>query len=278
LLVVEDGVARVDRSVITKLGQGVGETGRLHPDAIARTLHALRQHVAEARGLGAQPFATGTSALRDAANRDDFLLPAREVLGSDVRILSGEEEAVRTFRGALLGLPGISGRCTVVDIGGGSTEIVVGAGRSIESKVSHQIGAVRLAERFLRSDPPAPTEIDALRAAVRRVLSANPIQALPLVAVAGTATTLAAVDLGLDPYDGARVHGHSIERARLEEILDRLLTCKTADRARIRGVEPGRAEVLPAGASILAEVVDRAGAPRVTVSDRGLRWGVLIDP
>jgi exopolyphosphatase / guanosine-5'-triphosphate,3'-diphosphate pyrophosphatase len=273
LLVAEGGKAVVDRAIITRLGQGVDASGKLHPDAVERTLEAVRRHAAEARSLGAKPFATGTSALRDAANRDAFLAPAREILGRDVCLLSGDEEAELTYRGGLAGLDLPHGVRTVVDIGGGSTEIVVGDEAGIRSKVSLQVGSVRLSERFVRADPPAPEEVEALRAQVRGLL-ATTAPVAPLVAVAGTATTLSAMHLGLEPYDPGRVHGHRLGRADLAFLVDRLLAVPLAERSRIRGVEPARAEVLPAGALLLAEIMDRAGAAEAMISDRGLRWGV----
>ncbi len=268
-------MAIAERCTITRLGQGVDRTGRLDPTAVVRTLSAVREYARIARSLGAEPRAVGTSALRDAANRDDFLVPAREALGNDVRLLSGDEEAFFTYRGALVGLadPGVVR--TVVDIGGGSTEVVTAIGGEVISKVSLQIGAVRLAERFFRSDPPLAAEVEQVRAAAASALGAAQIPPGELVAVAGTATSLAALSLQIEPYDPRRVHGLVLARQEITRLVDLLVSIPLEARKRLRGIEPARADVLPAGALILDAAIERAGASSVRISDRGLRWGLL---
>ncbi len=282
---VQDGrIAELDRrSTVTRLGQGVDSTGRLAPEAEQRVFAALDAyaeaidaHACETRS------AVMTSAVRDAANGPDFAASVRARYGLEARTLSGDEEARLTFMGATAGRPsGDATRLLVVDIGGGSTEVVLGSGDEVEFHVSTQNGVVRHTERHIATDPPAPEEIAALAADVRANLRAN----LPagvrsgvgeLVAVAGTATSGAAIDLALEPYDAARVEGHVLTRETLQWILARLAALPLGERRLVPGLHPDRAPTMVAGMVILLEVLDAVGIDRATVSDHDILWGVAL--
>ncbi len=266
-------VAIADRATVTRLGEGVDRSRALAPEAVERTLACLEQYADEARALGAERIdAVGTSAMRDAAGGEAFRGRARAVLGVEPRVISGDEEARLTFEGALLGLT-LDGPAAVFDVGGGSTEIITAGGARA---VSLDVGSVRLTERHLREDPPAPVELEAVRAAARRALAAAPALALGerLVGVAGTVTSLAALSLGVAPYDGARVHGARLGRAELERLTRELAALPLAERRRLPALDPKRADVIVGGAVLVEEVVAWAHADELVVSDRGVRWGL----
>lgn len=276
-------VALLERATITRLGEGVDRTGELAPGAIERTLSCLEGYAAEARGLGVdRVVAVGTSAMRDARGGQDFARRAAALLGEAPRVISGEEEARLTFRGALAGLDG-DALTAVFDIGGGSTELVLGrldGGQArIERAVSLDVGSVRLSERYLKADPPSPQDLAALVAFVDQQLAGQP--PLPagvrLVGVAGTVTTLAAVAHEISPYDGARVHGLTLGSDDIRAWASRLAAMPLAERRQLRGMEPKRADVIHAGAQLADRVVRWAGASAITVSDRGVRWGLALE-
>ncbi|HEY4118743.1 MAG TPA: hypothetical protein VGM56_12850, partial [Byssovorax sp.] len=299
----------LERATITRLGQGVDVARALAPEAIERTLACLSAYADDLRAAGvdvANLDAVGTSAMRDAKGGDAFVARAREILGKAPRTISGDEEAALTFEGALSGIPvdhpadrvtsvdhpadrvasvdhpadrvaSVDGAgVTVFDVGGGSTEVVRrDAGGGALAMVSLDVGSVRLTERHVRSDPPARAELDAVRADVRAALASAPLGgAGSLVGVAGTVTTLAAYALGVAPYDGARVHGSVIERARIVAAADELAAMPLASRRALPTVDAKRADVIVAGAVIVVEVLERAGASSLVVSDRGVRWGL----
>ena len=282
---VRDGqVTELDRrSIVTRLGQGVDATGRLAREAEERVFAALDGY---ARAIDEHDCQTRsavmTSAVRDAANGPAFATAVRERYGLEARTLSGDQEARLTFMGATAGRPaGDATRLLVVDIGGGSTELVLGSGEEVDFHVSTQNGVVRHTERHIASDPPTAEEIAAVGADVRANLLAN----LPahvrqgvgeLVAVAGTATSAAAIDLALEPYDAARVEGHVLTRASLQAILERLAALPLAERRKVPGLHPDRAQTMVAGMVILVEVLDAFAADRATVSDRDILWGVAL--
>jgi exopolyphosphatase/guanosine-5'-triphosphate,3'-diphosphate pyrophosphatase len=257
LLVADVVDARVDevvrREVITRLGESVDTRRRLLPTAIARVRDVLVDYRREAERCAAvRVLAVATSAVRDAENGEAFLGEVEWGCGFATRLLDGPEEAELTFRGVSAGRP-ITGRTLVVDVGGGSTELVVGSGREIESAVSLDVGSVRLTERFLASDPPSPGELDALAAHVRDALpSLDPESA---VGVSGTVTTLAALDLGLEAFDADLVHGHRLTAAAAERQLARLSRLSLDERRGVPALEPERAPVIVAGAAILVEVM-----------------------
>lgn len=263
----------VDRATITGLGRGSFERGTLEDAAIERTIEALRSHVAEARSLGASTLVgVGTSALRDARDRDRFVDRARALLDR-FEVISGDEEARLTFEGATAGLV-VEGERTVLDIGGGSTEIAIGIDHATR-RSSLQLGSVRLFERHLRSDPPSPGELDALRDDVERALDAHAIAALPpLLALAGTATTVACVARSIAWPEVDRVHGMVLSRDEIDAVARSLAARSSAERRADRTIEPQRADVLVAGAVLLSCVAARSVSDRVTISDGGLRWAL----
>jgi exopolyphosphatase/guanosine-5'-triphosphate,3'-diphosphate pyrophosphatase len=269
-----------DRCTIVRLGQGVDAAGRLAPEARARALACLREYAARARDLGVGSLrVVATAVLREARDAADFCAEVRRVTGATVEVLSGDREAVLAHWGALSGLT-VEDPVLVVDIGGGSTEITLGASTGIVAQASLPLGAVRMTERFVRGDPPAPDELAALDAAVAGALArgAPRVEGDPVaVAVAGTATTLASIHLGLREYRGDRVHGLSLTRARVETLAAGLGSLPLEDRRRIPGLDPGRADVIVAGARILGAVLGHYRRASVVVSDRGLRFGLLAE-
>jgi len=269
-----------ERAEITRLGRGIGRSGELAPDAVARTLAVLREYAAIARQQGARVAAVGTEALRRAPNAAAFLGPAAEVLGGPVEVIDGEREAALTFQAVVTSFPDVAaGALAVVDIGGGSTEIVLATGGTVEFRVSLPLGSVRLTEAYIRHDPPAAAERAAIDATIEAALARVPFPPAPitLVGVAGTVTSLAAMALDLASYDPARVHGHRLSRADLGRQLARLGAATQAERERMIGLDPRRADVIFAGALILDKIAAAAGATEVVVSDRGIRWGLLYE-
>ena len=277
----------LERATITRLGEGVDKTRRLAPAAIERNLDCLRTYAADLRHHGAPPLdVVGTSALRDAEGAQAFLDEAERILGVRPRVIAGDEEAALTFRGALSGLV-LAGELLVFDVGGGSTELISGnveAGALPQSRVSLDIGSVRLFERHVRSDPPLPAQLQAIEADVARELAgAAPLAPgnrasagrITLVGVAGTVTTLKALELGLERYDAARVHGAALTLSAVETLCAKLASLSLAERQQLPGLEPKRADVIVAGAIIVRDLLRRSGAPEMVVSDRGVRFGLL---
>lgn len=273
--------ALLERATITRLGEGVDKSRTLAPAAIERTLACLTSYAEAIRALSVDRVeVVGTSAMRDAAGGEAFRERAANILGAAPRTISGDEEASLTFIGALSGLP-YRGDITVFDIGGGSTELIVGAwdGRTAESvfSVSLDIGSVRLTERFLPSDPPTVAELDAVVAHVDAALATLSTRAKGmLVGVAGTVTTIAAHAQGIAPYDAERVHGSVLGRHALEETLRELSQCTLAERLRKTSIDEKRADVIVAGAVIASRVLDWAERDSLIVSDRGVRWGLAL--
>lgn len=277
----EDGVTRAvrERATITRLGEGVDRSGEIAPDARERTLACLRGYAEELAELGVTVVgAVGTSAMRDARGGAAFADAAAEVLGVRPRVISGDEEARLTFAGSLSGLA-CDGPVAVFDVGGGSTEIVVGEAGIPRSTISLDIGSVRLSERHVRSDPPSADELAAIRVDVDRALAS--VEKLPmgvtLVGVAGTVTTLAAFALDLHPYDGARVHGATLDVRVIHDASARLAAMTLAGRRRARSIDPKRADVIVAGAALVERVIAWASVGAIVVSDRGVRWGLALD-
>ena len=283
--VVDGRIAEIERrSTVTRLGQGVDATGRLAPEAQRRVLGTLDSYVEAIAAHGCDTrSAVMTSAVRDASNGARFAAEVRERYGLDARTLSGDEEAQLTFRGATAERPADDAtRLLVVDIGGGSTELVLGAAGSVSFYVSTQNGVVRHTERHISGDPPTGEELRALAEDVRADLAAAiPTevlsQAQEMIAVAGTATSGAAIDLALEPYDSTRVEGHLLSRATVEEILRELAALPLDRRQGVPGLHPDRAPTILAGMVILLEVMAAFGLQTVTVSDRDILWGVALE-
>jgi exopolyphosphatase/guanosine-5'-triphosphate,3'-diphosphate pyrophosphatase len=272
----------VRRMTVVRLGEGVDRTGRFSAAAVARTMAALRDYAEEIRALGAERVRmVATSAARDAANRDEFLDAAREVLGVRPEVITGQEEARLSFRGAVAGLPADAGNgppFLVVDIGGGSTEFVQGTD-AVEAARSVDIGCVRLTERSLPSDPPAAAEIEAASRLVDEVIAEVALtvpvrEAATLVAVAGSATTVAAIALGLPAYDPVAIHGSVLTAAQVHEVADQLLAMPRARRAAMPVMHPGRVDVIGAGALILSRIVELADVDEVVISEHDILDGI----
>ncbi|MFO0591756.1 MAG: Ppx/GppA phosphatase family protein [Polyangiaceae bacterium] len=272
----------VERATITRLGQGVDRTRTLAPEAIDRTLACLRDYAGEiAEHAPSEVHVVGTSAMRDAAGGAEFRERAREILGVSPRVASGDEEAELTFLGSLSGLD-VRGEVLVFDVGGGSTEIIVGdvssdgSSASPRDKISLDIGSVRLTERHVRHDPPTEEELARVREDVRSELARVPFRPSgAVVGVAGTVTTIAAFAKDIVPYDGARVHGAELTLADLERCTAELARISLDERRRLSAIDPKRADVIVAGAVLTAEVLRFCGADRMRVSDRGVRWGLV---
>ena len=270
-----------EEATITRLGEGVDVARKLAPAAIERTNACLSEYAKIVRELAVEHVAVvGTSAMRDAGGGDEVRAKVRELFGVEARTISGEEEARLTFRGALSGLD-VSGAARVFDIGGGSTEIVVGEAGSVRASHSFDVGSVRLTERHVRNDPPTRAEMDAITRTVKEAFAtkpevwreANAVSSAP-VGIAGTVTTLAAVALDMDPYDGTRVHGHTMTHDEVRAVVERLAAAPLAERRKIRGLEPKRADVIVAGGLLVLETLEAFGARELRVSDRGVRWGL----
>lgn len=276
----------VRRSRVTRLGEGVDASGSLSSSAIDRVLNTLGEyrqlideHDCEAN------FAALTSAVRDADNGQEFATRVREDYGLDTHVLRGEEEAQLTFLGAMSGRSGGAGAgpdssepTVVIDVGGGSTEFIIGSGRTASFHVSLQAGVVRMSERHIHSDPPAPGELQALADDVRATLheglpAHEREQATRGIAVAGTATSAAAIDMELDPYDPGRVDGYELQLGTIELLLARLADMSEDERRAVVGLDPDRAPTIVAGMIVLAEALRTFGLDQVEVSEHDILHG-----
>jgi exopolyphosphatase/guanosine-5'-triphosphate,3'-diphosphate pyrophosphatase len=270
-----------ERAEITRLGRGVDGTGLLEAGAIHETVAVLAEYADQARSLGAADIVcVATSAARDARNGADFFAAAQAACGLVPVVISGDEEARLVYLSAWRDFGGVR-PLAVLDVGGGSTELIAGEGPELRERMSLQVGAVRLTERHVRGDPMPPEERTALRKAARRALepaaALAPAAGALLVGVAGTVTTLSAVAQKLPRHDPARVHGAALALAQVEELIERMARLTIRERAGLPGMEPKRADVIVAGAIIVAEAMRRLGIETLTVSDRGVRWGLLYD-
>jgi exopolyphosphatase / guanosine-5'-triphosphate,3'-diphosphate pyrophosphatase len=270
--------------VITRLGRGVDRTGRLDPDALADTTGALATYCRRARALGAERIRVGaTSAIRDAANREEYATAVREHAGSELEVITGEQEAALSFLGGTHGLDPTTGPFVVQDIGGGSTEFVVGSTPGVaERSISTRMGSVRMTERHQRLDPPSASELEAMRTDIARVL--DEVEAIvpvgegrTFVAVAGTATTLQAIALTLGRYDPDRIHRTWLTRGRAEQVRDALAAMTNAERAALPVMAPGRGDVIVAGAEILVATMRRFGIERALVSESDILDGLALE-
>ena len=284
LLVAETSDVNVrvlaERAEITRLGRGIGANGGLGRPGIERTLAVLAEYAAIATAHGATIHAIGTEALRRAPNAQALLAPAARLLGVAVEVIDGEREAALTFLAAARSFPKVAaGTVVVIDIGGGSTEIIVARAGRVEFRTSLPVGSVRLTERHIRNDPAAAAEVAAVTDEATRLLAGVPFPAPPLalIGTAGTVTTLAAMSLGLGSYDPDLVHGHRLSLAALDQQLARLATSTQPERERMAGLDPRRADVILAGACILRQIAGAAQAVEILVSDRGIRWGLLYE-
>lgn len=268
---------------IVRLGEGVDANRTLRETAITRVLNALQEYLAIARKSGVrQVIVSGTSAVRDAANRNVLLDRIREQFGLEVQILSGQREAELTYCGALSNKHELQGDILMIDIGGGSTEFVKGRGKRVLHSVSLDIGSVRLTERFIHHDPITEAEFRDLQDYIGTTLAAK----LPavsvgetqhVVGVAGTVTTLSAMHLKMDTYDPKRVDGSRLSDETVGELIESLKPKTLAQRSALAGLRPERADVILSGALILSVGMKYLGAKEVIVSDRGVRYGLILD-
>lgn len=279
----EAGVVRESRMV--RLGQGVDQTGRLAPEALERAFAAIDDYAAIIRQAGVERIRfCATSATRDSANAADFAAGVRERLGVEPEVLSGEEEARLAFAGAVRFLaPDLADPVLVVDIGGGSTELILGSPTSgPRSAWSMDIGSVRLHERRIAHDPPRPDEVAAVVADIDAALDACPVDpgmAASVVGIAGTVTTVAAGVLGLDAYDRARIDRQELAVADVHRVAAQLVAMTVAERRALGYVHPGRADVIDAGALVLDRVLRRTHLERMTVAETdildGIAWSLV---
>ena len=268
------------RQRVPRLGRGVDSRRFLQRDSMERVVQVLLEFRAIADGHHPDVIAVcGTSAVRDAANRDEFAALIKQRTGFDLEILTGEEEALWTYRGAVSGVPGLA-RATVVDIGGGSTELTTGTAQVITHRVSLDIGSVRLTERHLRHDPPLAAEIAATRNAIISGLASLPStfpgEAGRVVGVAGTATTLALLAQKRRGFDLQAVSGFVLRRDAIRRLVSELESSSNGQILRLADYMEGRNDIITAGAIILEEVVGFLGAEEIIVSERGVRYGIAI--
>ncbi|MFH1737126.1 MAG: Ppx/GppA phosphatase family protein [Actinomycetota bacterium] len=272
-------------AVITRLGESVDRTGMFAPVAVVRTLEAIGRYRDISGSLGVTALkAVATSAARDAGNSEEFLDAARNIMGTAVEVVSGATEASFAFLGATFDFPFAKPDSPVLvfDVGGGSTEMISGRGRTMESAVSLDIGSVRLTELFVRNDPPSGVEVAKIQERARVEIEEGLEELSPVagdsvvIGVAGTVTTIKAVDLELEPYDSAKVHLSVLTRADIDRVLMRFLMLPLAERLKLPGLEPKRADVIIAGTIITEAVLDSIGAPGFTVSEHDIIDGTLL--
>jgi exopolyphosphatase / guanosine-5'-triphosphate,3'-diphosphate pyrophosphatase len=276
-----------DRAVVTRLGEGVDKNRSLSPVAIERTLSTLQDLATIAKKSGAIIVAVGTSALRDAKNKDAFLEPAKQILGTPIEVISGNKEAELTFLGAIQEVnevvgPGSNrlsdGEVTVIDVGGGSTEIIQGADGRLRQTTSLDLGAVRLMERYELSAPATTEQVLAINREIQKALEQCDVSLKePLITVGGTATTLAAILGGVEPFDPRRIHRSRLSRKELGDLCDRLARMSLSERYRIKGLERARADIIVPGALILNAIQNYAKSAHLEVSTGGVRVGLTAE-
>ena len=286
LLIADVGsgeVAEVERlSTVTRLGRGVDLSGQLSGEAVEAACAAIDGYMSLCRKAEVESYrAIATSAVRDASNGSAFIAELRERFALSASVLDGEEEARLTYVGATHEHPPAE-PTLVVDIGGGSTELIVGTEREIAFHASLQAGVVRHTERHISGDPPTAIELEELAADVRALIrgaTAGELEAIPAtgIAVAGTPTSLASIELGLEPYDPKRVHGHRLELPTIQRLLSRLASAPLAERAQIPGLHPDRAPNIVAGVVILVETMRAFGLERIEVSEHDILYGSALD-
>ena len=270
------------RSTVTRLGRGVDTSGQLAAEAIDDVCTAVADYIEIYERLEAERVvAIATSAVRDAANSAVFLAELRERFALDARILGGDEEARLTYIGAVVERPPAE-KTLVVDIGGGSTELVIGDGPVVGFHASLQVGTVRHTERHLLNDPPEAAELEKLADDVRRLIAgslegAAIAQAHEGIGVAGTPTSLAAIEQALDPYDPELVHGSTLSLASVQRMCSELSSKPLAERLRVPGLHPGRAPTIVAGVIVLIQVMRAFGLSEIEVSEHDILWGAALE-
>ena len=281
---VEDGHVKGHErtSTVTRLGRGVDTSQQLATEAIEDVANAVGEYISVYEPLNPEAVSVlATSAVRDATNADAFIAELRERFALDARILTGEEEARLTYLGAVADREPADGTL-VIDIGGGSTEIVVGSGREVSFHTSLQVGTVRHTERHIRNDPPTASELEALAEDVRKQIFAELAAAEFFdigtgIAVAGTPTSLAAVEQQLDPYDPERVHGYVLTLDAIQRMYSMLSGKTLEERLQVTGLHPGRAPTIVAGVVILIQAMRAFGLQRIEVSERDILDGAALE-
>src|SRR5215208_54019 len=269
------------RTTVTNMGRGVDHTGLICSDAIDDVCTVIADYRSRYEEMGAERvMAIATSAVRDAVNGEAFIAELRERFGLDARLLTGEEEANLTYLGATAQRPARESTL-VFDIGGGSTELIVGFGTQVGFHTSLQAGTIRQSERHLTTDPPDPHELEDLAGEIRnlidRAIAAEPqAKAKRAIAVAGTPTSLAAIDQELEPYDPGRVHGYRLGLQPIQRMLSRLSSLPLAERLRVPGLHPGRAPTIVAGTVILVQVMRAFGIKEIEVSELDILHGSAL--
>ncbi len=269
------------RTTVTNMGRGVDHSGSICSDAVDDVCTVVGDYKSRYEEMGAERVMTiATSAVRDAVNGEAFIAELRERFGLDAQLLTGEEEANLTYLGATAHRPD-EGATLVFDIGGGSTELIVGSGTKVGFHTSLQAGTIRQSERHLTTDPPNPHELedlaDEIRNLIDRAIAANPLaKASRAIAVAGTPTSLAAIDQGLEPYDPGRVHGYHLGMKRIQRMLSRLSSLPLAERLRVPGLHPGRAPTIVAGTVILVQVMRAFKIKEIEVSELDILHGSAL--
>ena len=270
------------RSTVTRLGRGVDTSGQLAAEAIEDVCATVAEYIEIYEALHPERVAAlATSAVRDAENGGAFIAELRERFAMNARVLDGEEEARLTYLGACSGREGTD-RTLVVDIGGGSTELIVSSESEIGFHASLQAGTVRHSERHLAHDPPAPSELETLADDVHSLIDAElgaeaMVRARDGIAVAGTPTSLAAIDLSLDPYDPTAVEGHRLSLAAIQRMCSRLSAMPLAERLEVTGLHPDRAPTIVAGIVILIQVMRAFGLSEIAVSEHDILYGVALE-
>jgi exopolyphosphatase/guanosine-5'-triphosphate,3'-diphosphate pyrophosphatase len=287
LLVADVADGRVSqlarRSTVTRLGRGVDTSRQLAGEAVEEVCRTVAEYIETYESLGAERvIAIATSAVRDAANSGAFIAELRERFELDARILDGAEEARLVYLGAFAERPAGPDSTLVVDIGGGSTELVVGSGGEVGVYTSLQAGTVRHTERYLRTDPPDPGELEELADDVRSLIDAELTgEAIAAagegIAVAGTPTSLAAIDQELDPYDPERVHGYKLPLDSIQRMCSLLSSMTLEERLQVTGLHPGRAPTIVAGVVILIQVMRAFGLKEIEVSEHDILYGAALE-
>ena len=269
------------RTTVTNMGRGVDHSGSICSDAVDDVCTVIGDYKSRYEEMGAERVMTiATSAVRDAVNGEAFIAELRERFNLDARLLTGEEEANLTYKGATAHRPD-EGSTLVFDIGGGSTELIVGSGSKVGFHTSLQAGTIRQSERHLTSDPPDPHELedlaDEIRNLIDRAIATDPqANAGRAIAVAGTPTSLAAIDQGLEPYDPGRVHGYRLGMKPIQRMLSRLSCLSLAERLRVPGLHPGRAPTIVAGTVILVQVMRAFQMKEIEVSELDILHGSAL--
>lgn len=270
----------LDTNDIARLGEGLDKTGLISPEAMERNVAAVAAFRAKAEELGAdQVVAVGTMALRNAKNSGEFVEKVKAACGVEVQIIPGEEEARLSYLAILSGLPLQGGDLVVFDTGGGSTEFIFGHGTEVTKRFSVNLGAVRITENYLKSDPVTPDEVAAALAQIDKEFAQAGVEGSPaqLVGMGGTVTSMGAVKHKMAKYDPDVIQGSALTRGDIKAQIDEYSAKTIEERRSITGLQPKRADVILAGACILDVITRRLGVDQLTISDRGLRHGLAYD-